>query len=178
MRGTRDSWLGTRGLRHHKGLFPGCRAGELLAGALGAEWGWGHVCGHWVQADAVSAWLQCGGLWPMVLGCGTPRQGHLWAQGLDVCVCVSAAVGMWVQVERSCPWCRGCTWAQAGRWGCSTLPVRSPALPTTGQLQKNFMKYSLCCLSPLALGLMELLVPAMQPPANSFPLHGLWLNNR
>ena len=64
-------------MRHHEGLFPGCRAGDLLAVSLGAERGWGQVCGHWAQPDAAAAWLWHGGLWLTVLGWGTPAQWGL-----------------------------------------------------------------------------------------------------
>lgn len=56
--------------------------------------------------------------------------------------------------------------AQGHRQGmcCSALPGR--ALPSQRMVTaKSFVKYSLCCLGPLAQGLMELLAPAMQPPA-------------
>ena len=47
-----------------------------------------------------------------------------------------------------------------------------PSPPWRQATAKSFMKYSLHCLSPLDLGLMELLALAMQPPASLSPSVG------
>lgn len=71
-----------------------------------------------------------------------------------------------VEVERSHPRGMGCTWAQLN----PACPELCP--PRRQVTAQSFMKYSLCCPSPLALGLTELLAPTVQLPASSSPSKG------
>lgn len=135
---------------------------------LGAERGQGQGCGLWLRLNAAAACLRCGGLRLMALGWGNLKAraplgtGHPWL----------SEPPRRVQAERSCLWRQGLDVGAGREMGLLDPACPQPCPPRQQATAKSFTEYLLCCLSPLAPGLMVLRVLTVWPPAGWFPSVG------